>query len=144
MSSQHRPAAPPDVIAAGLRTASAPLIWKTVVLLAAALAGSVLAAAHYRSQAAALRSAAARVHGGACPVALFATIAVLPSAGQLAGEITAVAVGPSSGQVQVIVTARITGGLRISGTSCPAATARAAPPIAPGPPEAPARAAQPT
>lgn len=123
MSSQHRPAAPPDVIAAGLRTASAPLIWKTVVLLAAALAGSVLAAAHYRSQAAALRSAAARVHGGAGPVALFATIAVLPSAGQLAGEITAVAVGPSSGQVQVIVTARITGGrpdirYELSGGDC--------------------------
>jgi hypothetical protein len=78
-------------------------------LLALALAGAVLAAVHYRSQAAALRSAA-HAHRSAGPVTLFATTAVLPPAGPLAGEVTAVTASPAGGPPQVVVTARITGG----------------------------------
>jgi hypothetical protein len=108
--SQH-PGPAPDVISAGRRPLPARLAWQVAVaVLAAALAGAVWAAVHYRAEAAALRSAAARADPGAGLVTFSATTAALPPAGSLAGEVTAVAINPSRGQAQVIVTARITGG----------------------------------
>jgi hypothetical protein len=111
----------PDMISAGPRTVPPRLAWLTaVVLLAAALAGAVLLALHYRSETAALRSA--RAYRSAGPVAFSATITALPSAGPLAGEVTAVAID-SNRQAQVIVTARVTGGhphsrYELSGGDC--------------------------
>ena len=70
-----RPAQPADVISAGPRRVSSRVVWLTaVVLLAAALTGTIIVAVHYRGEAAAahrqLRSARAPVPPRPAPPAL--------------------------------------------------------------------------
>src|SRR6266849_7677840 len=110
-----RPAQPADVISAGPRTFSSRVAWLTaVVLLAAALTGTIIVAVHYRGEAAAarrqLRSTRAPVPARPAPPTLSRDTTALPSAGTLTGEVTVFAVRSSAGLAQVIVTARISGG----------------------------------
>jgi hypothetical protein len=102
------------VISADPRTVSSQAAWLVaVVLLAAALTGAIVAAVHYRAEAAALRRMRpVRVNiasGIALPV-LSSYTTGLPSSGALTGELTVFAVRSSAGLAQVIVTARISGG----------------------------------
>src|SRR5258708_7910460 len=106
---------PADVISADPRAVSSRVAWLTVVvLLAAALMGAILVAVHYRDEAAAVRrqfrSARVPVPPSAVSPVLSSSTAALPSAGPLAGQVTAFVAGSSSGLAQVMVTGRITGG----------------------------------
>jgi hypothetical protein len=110
-----RPAQPADVISARPRRVSSRVVWLTaVMLLAAALTGTIIVAVHYRGEAAAahrqLRSARAPVPPRPAPPALSTDTTALPSSGTLTGEVTVFAVRSSAGLAQVIVTARISGG----------------------------------
>jgi hypothetical protein len=85
-----------------------------VVVLAAALIGVVMVALHYRQEAAMLhrqlRSAPGHVPPRPAVLAVSSDTVSLPASGRLAGQVTVFAVRFSAGQVQVVVTARITGG----------------------------------
>ncbi len=103
------------MISADPRAVSSRVAWLTVVvLLAAALMGAILVAVHYRDEAAAVRrqfrSARVPVPPSAVSPVLSSSTAALPSAGPLAGQVTAFVAGSSSGLAQVMVTGRITGG----------------------------------
>jgi hypothetical protein len=84
------------------------------VLLAAALTGAILLAVHYRGEAAALRrqlrSTRVPVPRGVVGPALSSSTTALPSAGLLAGQVTAFVARSSSGLAQIVVTGQITGG----------------------------------
>jgi len=104
------------------------VVWLTaVVLLAAALTGTIIVAVHYRGEAAALRrqlrSTRAPVPSRPAPPTLSRDTTALPSSGTLTGEVTVFAVRSSAGLAQVIVTARISGGrpharYELSGGDC--------------------------
>ena len=123
-----RPTQPADVISAGPRRVSSRVVWLTaVVLLAAALTGTIIVAVHYRGEAAALRrqlrSTRAPVPSRPAPPTLSRDTTALPSSGTLTGEVTVFAVRSSAGLAQVIVTARISGGrpharYELSGGDC--------------------------
>ncbi len=109
------PHSPADVISAGPQRVSSRVAWLTaVVLLAAALTGTIIVAVHYRGEAAAahrqLRSARASVPPRPAPPTLSSDTTALPPSGTLTGEVTVFAARSSAGLAQVIVTARITGG----------------------------------
>jgi hypothetical protein len=120
---------PDDEISADPKGISSPVAlgW-VVVLLAAALAGAMSVALHYRGEVAALhrqlRSVRAPVaRPSLAPPTLSSTTTDLPSSGPLAGEVTAFVARSSTGLAQVIVTARISGGrprsrYELSGGDC--------------------------
>lgn len=82
----------------------------------AAVAGAITVAVHYRSEAAALRR---HLHSVRAPVAppsaapprLSSSTTALPASGTLAGEVTVVTARFSARLAEVVVTARISGGL---------------------------------
>ena len=104
---------PVDEISADPRAISSRAAWViAVVLLAAALAGAITIAVHYRSQAAALRRHLPLVRAPAAPPSaappeLFSSTTALPASGTLAGEVTAVTARSSAGSAEVIVTASV-------------------------------------
>lgn len=107
---------PVDEISAEPRVISFRAGWlMAVVLLAAALAGAIPIAVHYRSEAAALHRQLRSARAPAAPPSaalptLSSSTTALPSSGPLVGEVTAFAARSSAGLAQVIVTARISGG----------------------------------
>jgi hypothetical protein len=112
-----RPTQPADVISASPRAVPSRVAWLTVVVvLAAALIGALVVASHYRQEAAMRHRQlrAAPVVPVAPPsralLAMSSDTVALPASGKLAGEVTSFAVLFSAGRVQVVVTARITGG----------------------------------
>ena len=109
-----QPTRPADVITADPRTFSRRVAWPTaLVLVAAALTGAILAAVHYRGEAASLHRQLRTNRALAPPgpaLALSSSTEALPSPGPLAGQVTVFAVRSSAGPAQVIVTAQITGG----------------------------------
>jgi hypothetical protein len=111
---RREPAEPADVISSGPRTVSSRVAWLTVVvLLAAALAGAIIAAVHYHAEASAARQESPSPQPGPPrPVRLILTsgTTTLPPSGMLTGEVTVFAVRSSASRAQVIVTARISGG----------------------------------
>lgn len=122
------PTQPADVISAGPPTMRPWVAWLAVVaVLAAALIGMLMIALHYRQQATMLRRElrAVAVHGRPqrSGLGVASDTLSLPAAGRLSGEVTVFAVRLSAGQVQVVVTARITGGhpdsqYELSGGDC--------------------------
>ena len=89
--------------------------WLTVVvILAGALTGVLVAALHYRQEAAMRhrqsRPARVLVSPDRVLLGVSSDTVPLPASGKLAGEVTVFAARFSTGQVQVIVTARLTGG----------------------------------
>lgn len=85
-----------------------------VVVLASALIGVLVAALHYRQEATMLHRQLRPVRVHASPhrflLGVSSDVVRLPAAGGLMGEVTVFAARFSAGQVQVVVTARLTGG----------------------------------
>lgn len=116
------PIQPADVISAEPRRVPSRAAWlAAVVLLAAALAGAIIVAVHYRDEVSALqqvrpaRPSAPRGPAQARPVpTLVSEMSALPSSGPLTVEVTVFTARSSAGLAQVIVTARISGGRRHS------------------------------
>jgi hypothetical protein len=89
-----------------------------VLLLAAALAGAIMVAVHYRDEVSALRqvrparpSAPPRpARARPVPPTLVSEMSTLPSSGPLTVQVTVFTARSSAGLAQVIVTARISGG----------------------------------
>jgi hypothetical protein len=106
---------PDDVIAANPRTISRPAASLTViVLLAAALAGAITVAVHYRGQAAALhrrpaRSVTASPPSATEPVTLASGTVALPSSRTLNGEVTVFSARTSGRLAQIMLSAQISG-----------------------------------
>jgi hypothetical protein len=111
-----KPQQPDDVISANPRTISRPtasLI--AIVLLAAALAGAITVAVHYRGQAAALhrrpaRSVTAPLSVATEPVTLASGTVALPSSRTLNGNVTVFSVRTSGRLAQIMLSAQISGG----------------------------------
>ena len=109
------PQQPDDVISANPRTISRPtasLI--AIVLLAAALAGAITVAAHYRGEAAALHHRPARLATAASvpatgPLTLASGTVALPSSGTLNGEVTVFSARTSGRLAQIMLSAQISG-----------------------------------
>ncbi|MGH3400052.1 MAG: hypothetical protein ACRDPO_35765 [Streptosporangiaceae bacterium] len=104
-----------DVISADPRSISGPAAALTaIVLLAAALAGAITVAVHYRGEAAALRHRQARpVTATAAPatgpLTLSSGTVALPSSGALNGEVTVFSARTSGRQAQIMPSAQISG-----------------------------------
>lgn len=81
---------PVDVISAGPRTISSRVAWvlAVVALLAAALAGAITVAVHYRGEVASLCSVPASHPASAVPLTLSSRTVALPSYGALNGAVT--------------------------------------------------------
>jgi hypothetical protein len=95
----------PDVVPVRPRTAPCRAAWVAVVLLTAALAAVTTVAVHYRAD------------------AVYSSTTALPTAGRLAGTITVFTAHASSGNAQIVLSARISGGLprtryELSGNDC--------------------------
>jgi hypothetical protein len=111
-----KPQQPDDVISANPRTISRPtasLI--AIVLLAAALAGAITVAVHYRGQAAALHRRPARSVTATPPpatesVTLASGTVALPSSRTLNGEVTVFSARTSGRLAQIMLSAQISGG----------------------------------
>jgi hypothetical protein len=104
-----------DVISASPRTIRAWVAWlAAVVLLAGALIWVLVAALHYRQEAAMLhrqlRSVPVHVPPRSPSMTVSSDTVLLHVSGRLAGAVTVFAVRSSAGQARVVVTARITGG----------------------------------
>lgn len=104
-----------DVISAEPRTISSRVGWViAVVLLAAALAGAITIAVHYRGEVAALRRhprpAPASVAPGTAPLTLSSTTVALPSYGPLNGDVTVFSAQTSKRLAQIVLSAHISGG----------------------------------
>lgn len=95
----------PDVIPVRPRAAPSRAAWFAVVLLTAALAAAITVAVHYRTD------------------AVYRSTTALPTSGTLAGTITVFTAHASSGKAQIVLSARISGGLphtryELSGNDC--------------------------
>jgi hypothetical protein len=95
----------PDVIPVRPRTAPRRAAWIAVALLTAALAAAITVAVHYRAH------------------AVYSSTVELPTSGTLAGTITVFTAHASSGNAQIVLSARIRGGLprtsyELSGNDC--------------------------
>jgi hypothetical protein len=109
------PPQPDYLISANPRTISrptAPLI--AIVLLAAALAGAITVAVHYRGEAAALHHRPARLVTAAPapaprPLTLASGTVALPSSGALSGEVTVFSARTSGRLAQIMLSAQISG-----------------------------------
>jgi len=104
-----------DVISADPRTISARQAWATaVVLLAAALAGAIIVAIHYRGVAIALRHqlhpVSAPASSGTGQPTLSARTVALPSSGVLTGRVTVFSAQSAHGVTRIELAADITGG----------------------------------
>lgn len=115
------PRQPADVISAEPRRVPSRAAWLTamVVMLAAALAGAIIIAVHYRDQVLVLRRQAhlAQVsppvgpgRARPAPPTLVSEMSLLPSSGPLTGEVIAFTARSPATLAQVIVTVRISGG----------------------------------
>ena len=104
---------PADIDPHDRRTNPSPVAWVVAVaLLAAALAGAVTVAVHYRSEVATLqqlRAATGRHSLRAVPMTLGSTAVKLPSRGTLSGGVTILTAKAASGLTQVALSARISG-----------------------------------
>jgi hypothetical protein len=84
-------------------------------LLAAALAGAITVAVHYRGEVASLRrqlrSASVSRPPGTVPLAPTSSMVALPSRGPLNAEVTVFSVRSSGEMAQIVLSARITGGV---------------------------------
>jgi hypothetical protein len=106
---------PVDVISADPRTISSRVAWvMAVALLAAALAGAITVAVHYRGEVAALRqqlrSAGASHPPSAVPPTPSRRTAALPPYGTLNGAVTVVSAKLSGGLERIVLAAHISGG----------------------------------
>jgi len=85
-----------------------------VALLAAALAGAITVAVHYRGEVASLRrqlhSVPASVPHSTVPLALSSRTVALPTYGALKGEVTVFSARSSGGLARIVLAARISGG----------------------------------
>jgi len=112
---------PADVISADPRTISSRVAWvmAVVALLAAALAGAITVAVHYRGEVASLRrqlrSVPASLPPSAVPLTLSSRTVALPSYGVLNGEVTVFSAKSSGGLARIVVSAHISGGRRHAG-----------------------------
>lgn len=96
------------------RTNPSPAAWVVAVtLLAAALAGAITVAAHYRGRAATLQRqlnvATGRHPPAALPLTLRSTAIRLPARGTLSGGVTILAATSASGLIQIEPSAHISG-----------------------------------
>lgn len=106
---------PLDVIVAGPRTISSGAAWLTAVaLLAAALAGAIVMAVHYREDVAALhrqlRSVPASPPHSGVPLTLSSGTVALPAYRSLNGEVTVFSARYPGRPEQIVLSARISGG----------------------------------
>ena len=111
---------PDDVISANPRAVVSWLAWVIVAVLAAALAGAITIAVHYRGEVSALRRETrpapairpAPVHpsGGVVPLTLSSGTARLAPYRSLNGEVTVFSARQTGRQAQIMVSARISGG----------------------------------
>ncbi len=118
-SNGHVKPDPADTISAGPRTLSSRAGWVLAGLLAAALAGAIAVAAHYRAEVAELRQhqrpVAASLPPAAVPPALSSRTVTLPAYGTLSSSVTIASARFSGGLEQIVVSAHITGGRPHSG-----------------------------
>jgi hypothetical protein len=106
---------PVDVISAGPRTISSRVAWVlAAALLAAALAGAITVAVHYRGEVASLRrqlrSVPASHRLSTVPLMLSSRTVTLPSYGALDSAVTVVSARFSGGLEQIALSAHISGG----------------------------------
>lgn len=107
---------PADVISADPRTMSSRVAWvmAVVALLAAALAGAITVAVHYRGEVVALRrqvrSVPASHPPSTVPLTLSSRTVALPTYGALKGEVTVFSARSSGGLARIVLSARISGG----------------------------------
>jgi len=106
---------PADVISADPRSISSRVAWvMAVALLAAALAGAITVAVHYRGEVASLRrqlhSAPASLPPGTVPLTLSSRTVALPSYGALNGAVTVFSAKSSKGLAQIMLSGHISGG----------------------------------
>jgi len=107
---------PVDVISADPRTISSRVAWTmaVVALLAAALAGAITVAVHYRGEVASLRrqlhSVPASHPPSTVPLMLSSRTVALPSYGALNGAVTVVSAKFSGGLARIVLSAHISGG----------------------------------
>src|SRR5258708_32675220 len=95
----------PDVIPVRPRTAPSRAAWVAVVLLMAALAAAITVTVHYRAD------------------AVYRSTTALPTSGTLAGMMTVFTAHASPRKAQIVLSARIRGGLphtryELSGNAC--------------------------
>jgi hypothetical protein len=111
-----KPLEPDDVIAANPRVISGSAALVTAVaVLAAALAGAIIVALHYRAEAAALRRRPVRSiivapTPGTGPLTLASGTAALPSHKSLDGEVTVFSARSSGKHAQILLSGQISGG----------------------------------
>jgi hypothetical protein len=111
-----KPLEPDDVISADPRAVSGPAVLVTAVaVLAAALAGAIIVAVHYRAEASALRrrpvrSIIAAPASRSGPLRLASGTAALPPSEVLNGELTVFTARSSGTQAQIVLSGQITGG----------------------------------
>lgn len=104
------------MISADPRNISSRVAWTIaiVALLAAALAGAITIAVHYRAEVASLRrqvhSVPASHPPSTVPLTLSSSTVALPSHGALNGAVTVVSAKSSGGQAQIVLSAHISGG----------------------------------
>lgn len=106
---------PDDVISAGPRAISGPAVWViTAAVLAAALAGAITAAVHYRGEAAALqgrpvRQVTAAPPAKTGPLTLRSGTVPLPPDQALSGELTVFSARATGRLAQMMLSAQISG-----------------------------------
>ncbi len=106
---------PVDVISAEPRTISSRVGWVVAVaLLAAALAGAITIAVHYRGEVAALRRyphpVPASLAPGTVPLTLSSSTVALPSYRPLNGDVTVFSAQTSKRLAQIVLSVHVSGG----------------------------------